>query len=333
MTDISNPNYFPVDFDVAGKEFLMLDLTLEEITQSPFLYSIAGADQSLARRVPEQAFVGLAQPANQAFLFHTAFCGSTLLAQALDNPPMAVSLREPSALLSISHASLRTPIDSLRPSLKTTLNLLGRPWADSGKTLIKPTNQVNRLLPEILKQGPHRAILLYSSLDEFIISCCKKLPAADTQIRWMAQHLLHGTRLQQELGVPTDYKFHFLESCVITWYAQMEWYAFALQNDRHGDVCSLDMNVLMASPEKVVTACANFLQFDTPQAAIAERVGLVFSRNSKDAGVQYSPELRAKERQSKRAAYKRELEVATDWAREAIAPSAIMPTDWKPLSV
>jgi len=331
MNDFADAHYFPLDFDPAQNEFLMLDVKLEDITKPSFLDSRMKINWDLAKRVPEREFEDLSETSTQAFLFHTAFCGSTLLARALDDSPSIVSLKEPNSLLSISDASLRLPNEALHQSLNTTLKLLGRPWASAGRTLIKPTNSVNRLLPDTMKLTNSRAILLYSSLDEFIISCCKKLPAADTYIRWMAQHLLHGTQLQKELGIPTDYKFHFLEACVITWYAQMEWYAVALANDKNGDLCTLDMKTLLASPESVVTSCARFLKFDTAQTVISERVAQVFSRNSKDTDTQYSPTMRATERETIRDRYKIELGIATRWAHETIAPAAMLPTDWKPL--
>ncbi len=331
MNDFSNANYFPLDYDAVEKEFLMLDVRLEDITDASFLDSRMNINWSRATRVPENCLVDLLETPTQAMLFHTAFCGSTLLARALDEAPNIVSLKEPNSLLSISDASLRIPNEDLHQSLQTTLKLLGRPWTHSGLTLIKPTNSVNRLLPDTLKLMRCKAILLYSSLDEFIISCCKKLPAADNQVRWMAQHLFHGTRLQRELGIPANYRFHFLEACVIAWYAQMEWYAMALANDHDHKLHTLNMEDLMASPENVVASCAKFLQFDTSPFVISELVAKVFSRNSKNAAEEYSPQIREKEREAIRNRFGKELEMAMQWAAEVIAPVAILPGDWKPL--
>jgi len=331
MNDFSNANYFPLDYDAVEKEFLMLDVKLEDITDASFLDSRMNINWSRATRVPETCLVDLLETPTQAMLFHTAFCGSTLLAKALDDAPNIVSLKEPNSLLSISDASLRFPNEELHQSLQTTLKLLGRPWTHSGQTLIKPTNSVNRLLPDTLKLMRCKAILLYSSIEEFIMSCCKKLPAADNHIRWMAQHLFHGTRLQRELGIPSNYRFHFLEACVIAWYAQMEWYAMALADDSDDKLHTLDMQDLMASPENVVTSCAKFLQFDTSPFVISERVAKVFSRNSKNASEEYSPQIREKEREAVRTRFGKELEMAMQWATEVIAPVAILPGDWKPL--
>src|SRR5690606_3216228 len=114
--------------------------------------------------------------------------------------------------------------------LATVLALLGRSWTPGGRVLIKPTNQVNSLIGRILALQPDSAaILLYSSLEQFVVSCFEKLPLAETRIRWMAQHLLVGSELSARFGISPRHPFSLPEACVFTWYAQMERYAKALR--------------------------------------------------------------------------------------------------------
>ena len=73
MNDFSNANYFPLDYDAVEKEFLMLDVKLEDITDASFLDSRMNINWSRATRVPETCLVDLLETPTQAMLFHTAF--------------------------------------------------------------------------------------------------------------------------------------------------------------------------------------------------------------------------------------------------------------------
>src|SRR3546814_8461928 len=74
------------------------------------------------------------------------------------------------------------------------LGLLGRPWAAQGRVLIKPTNQVNRILPLLLRVSPQsRVLLLHSRSEEhtselqslmrisYAVFCLKKKNKKNTQ--------------------------------------------------------------------------------------------------------------------------------------------------------
>ncbi len=322
---------FPVDFDAAHGEFLMLPMDAARIADAAFLDRRLGGDWSTATRINWRDVPISINPPRPALLFHTAFCCSTLLARALQAPPQVVALKEPQALMKLASAALQAPEQSEGP-LRAALQLLARPWADGGRCLIKPTNQANNLLPAILRLTGGKAILLYSSLPEFVISCCKKLPEADTRVRWMAQHLLKDSHLQQALQVPWNHHFHFIEACVLTWHAQVERYADALAADNDDRLRSLDMNAMLADPAGMVAACADWLGLDIDAAILRERVGLEFRRNAKHPDRPFDPATRMAEKVLAQQRYAEVLDNALAWARESIAPIARSPIDWKPLA-
>lgn len=332
MFDLEAAHWFPIDYDAARGEFLFLDVDPASIGATAFLDRERWAlDWDRALRVPV-AELRIDRPAHPpGLLFHTAFCGSTLLARALHAPPGVMALKEPLALLRLSHASLVSDPSRIDATLGVLLDLLGRAWSAEGRTLIKPTNQVNRLLPSILAARPVRAILLYSNLREFLISCCKKLPAAETPLRFMAQHLIQGTALQRALGIAMSHPFNFIESCVLTWYAQMERYADALAGDAHDRLRSLDMGALLAAPANAVTACARWLQLDGALAGIDARVGIEFARNAKFIDKAFDPTQREREKSLVVSNYRSLIEPALEWAQQSIAPYARIPRDFKPL--
>lgn len=332
--DLDDPAWFPVDYDPASDRLSLIRTRADVIAAASFVdgrtplsdhagHSIAVADCDPGQHAP-------------ALLFHTAFCGSTLLARALQAPPMVMSLREPSALLALAMASLRPgafPPAQIERAAGVILGLLGRPWAERGRVAIKPTNQVNRILPLLLQVSPQsRVLLLHSSLEQFIVSCLKKLPAAEQQVRWMAQALLPGTQLAQRLGIPLTHPFNLVESAVLTWFAQMEIYATALNADSDDRLRSVSIDTMLAQPAPVVAAAADWLQLPGAHAGLAARVSETFARNAKAQGQAFDSSQRDQENAVMRQRYGDVIRKAMQWAEQTIAPAALVPVTWKPLS-
>lgn len=333
--DFADPRCLLLGYEAAGDLYRFAWVELDEIGTASFLdrrmagawqrsYVVAGTD------IPQISM------SRGAWLFHTAFCGSTLLARALHAPPSSVSLKEPAALYDLTHATAKSALDATTDSgspLHRSVALLMRPWTPDGTVLIKPTNAVNRLMGDLLAVTPgSRAILLHGSLEDFLLSCLKKLPAAETPMHWMMQHLLPGTLLEGRLEIPTDHHFNFVECCVLTWYAQMERYALAIQADRDDRLRTLDMATMLADPQTTVTECAEWLRLggDAEQNLDRTNVAAVFSRNAKQADRAYGPGLRESERSGLRQRYDPVLKAALEWAATQVAPHAQLPT-WKPL--
>lgn len=326
-----DPSWFPAQFDPASDAIGFRRMTVDAIAAASFLARRAVTLDDAILRAPRRELEIDACAPQAAFLFHTAFCGSTLLARTLQDPPRIVSLREPQILLDIAHAAGQAAPGAMDEALRTALGLLARPWTDDGRCLIKPTNQANSLLPAILRLSGGRAILLYSSLPEFILSCCKKLPAAETFVLWMARHFLRGSRLQDALGVRWDQPFHFVEACVLAWHAQIELFADALVADAADRLRSLDFATLLADPPAAVPASARWLGLGADDDFWKARAAVEFSRNAKHVERSYDAARRAEEREALLQRYRGLVEAALAWSRGAIEPVARKPANWKPL--
>ncbi len=332
--DVADPGAHPYDYDIERDEWLFLEVTLEQIGSAPFLDTRMGVSPADATRVPDAA---LALPADAAtpgaYLFHTAFCGSTLLARALHAGPAAVSLKEPVALTTLTRLELMgSPrVDAL---LSRLLALLGRPWAPDGRVLVKPTNLVNRLMRPMLAMSPNaRAILLYSSFREFLLSCFKKLPHAEVAVRWMAQLLIRDSALQAELGLSGEEPFNLVESCALTYYAQLAIYADALAADREDRLRTLDMRAMLDRPAATVAASARWLGMPDALVGLDARVAAEFSRDSKKSSREFDTGQREREKAELEQRYGETIERALAWSREVVEPVARVPVDWKPLAI
>ncbi|HVQ24030.1 MAG TPA: hypothetical protein VMV01_02585, partial [Planctomycetota bacterium] len=276
----------------------------------------------------------LAGPA-PGFLFHAAFCGSTVLARALHDPPRAVALKEPRALMLLSHATLGLEpgaMGAIRSTVAAGVRLLARPWSEGGRVLIKPTNAVNRIMPLLLGAAPEgRALLLHGDLEAFLYSCCRKLPEAETRLRWMAQHLLAGTALAERLDIPPGFQPNFIEACVLTWAATIEQYADALARDETDRLRSLAREALDADPVRAVGACAEWLGLDAAPDGLRARVAGVFGRDAKHADRDYDAAARGRQQREMESAHGGVVRDALRWSERIVLPALARSPGWKPL--
>ncbi len=331
MNEINTPRNFLCTINAEG-EYLFYSLKASEIEQANFLdIHNLKLEAVLPERIPVRDFVPPAQAWPLRYIFHTAFCGSTLLSRALNQTPRDLVLKEPDVLMKISSQSLLVGNENISPFLLASLKELSRPWAPSGSVIIKPSNSVNRLILEILGHYPGRAILLYSSLEEFLVSCFKKLPHAEQKIRWMAQHLIHHTELQKKLNVGSNHPFGFIESCVIAWYSQMEYFAKAIERDTNDQIRMLEMKDMLAKPFEAVHAASQFFGLDRTLTELEASVSREFSRNSKNLDKAYTDTDRSLEANRVKIEYSSVLAEALKWAEANIAPVAIMPGQCKSL--
>lgn len=137
------------------------------------------ADEYLREIAPPSVWLGTDRvesavcPAPAHYVFHSAFCCSTLIASALDLPGVAMGLKEPQILNEL--ADLHRARSLTGELLSSVTGLLARPFGLGESVIIKPSNEANILAEPLLRQdGRTRAILLYSPLPKFLRSIARK---------------------------------------------------------------------------------------------------------------------------------------------------------------
>lgn len=326
-----DPAWLPVHFDATNGELGFVRLSMETMESATFHGRRELQDAGALVRLPWQAAAPAPTRPRMCLLFHTAFCGSTLLSRILQDSPRVMVIREPSVLLDIAQLTKRIGTQTVEGVLATTLALLARPWTENGTILLKPTNQVNSLLPEILRNADGKAILLYSSLPEFIVSNCTKLPQSETFVRWLAQHFLRGSRLQRALRIPWHQPFHFIEACVLAWHAQMEIYADALAADSEDRLRSLDFATLQCDVMSVVPECARWLGLGADETFWQARAVTECAHDAKHTDRPWDVTRRTADRDALRTRYRALIDAALAWGKGVVEPVARVPVDWKPL--
>lgn len=259
----------------------------------------------------------LAQPRGKLhFLFHSAFCGSTLLARALSVPGVAMGLSEPAILNDVVGFRRR----GARPAAVArtadlALRLLGRPFAPGEAVIVKPSNLLNPLAELLLAlEDQAQALFLYAPLETFLISVARK----GLHCRAWVRELLEGYVQERfiDLGfAPEDYfRLTDLQVAAVGWLAQHRYFT-VLAGTLGGRIASLDADVMTARPEAAVAAVAAHYGLELDAAAVA--AGPAFARNSK-TGAAYSPEARSADYAAARGAYGEEIGMVLTWA-EAVA--------------
>lgn len=168
--------WVPMHLEPARRELQLLWLPREVHASVPFLTTqyLGTVGAPVARLKFDELYQAASSAARPAhYIFHSAFCCSTLLARALDLPGVAMGLKEPQILNELA-AQMRARQLS-RELLDGVTRLLGRPFGPGEAIVIKPSNEANLLIEQLLRGDERsKAILLYAPLPRFLRSVAGK---------------------------------------------------------------------------------------------------------------------------------------------------------------
>ena len=155
-------------YDEAADAIQFRRLARDDHRRATFLTDaeIGDAPLTVAPRSECLAQVAAIAPPTPRFIFHSAYCCSTMLARAFDLPGAAMGLKEPQILNDAIGLRLRDGDPrQVAAALDAGLHLLARPLGAGEVNVIKPSNIVNPLIPAILALRPDaRALLLHAPL-------------------------------------------------------------------------------------------------------------------------------------------------------------------------
>jgi hypothetical protein len=255
------------------------------------------------------------------YVFHSAFCCSTLLARALDVPGVAIGLKEPQILNELADALRAQALP--RDVLATAIRLLARPFGTGEKVVVKPSNVANALGSALLdlEQGS-RAIFLYAPLPRFLRSIADK---GLWGRRWARRlYALLVTELKIDFGLSTAEQFELtdLQISALAWLMQHAQGAalIARFSDR---VRTLDSETFLARRADAIDAVATHfgLALDERQAREIAR-GPVFATHSKEIGRSFDPEQPLAPRKPI-PIIDEEIEMVTTWTRNVAENAGI----------
>ncbi|WP_271079419.1 hypothetical protein [Aurantiacibacter sp. MUD61] len=239
MTDFTviqaDPHWLPHRLDLAGQRMLFLRIERDALTESGFLADLQSERDEDAQWLPLNSVRSMqVETGPLHFIFHTAFCRSTLLARAMNIPGVSVGMAEPGILAQLAGAG-----DAAKDLVKPVCDLLSRPWVAEGgereAVFVKPTNHANMLIPALLEARPDaKAVLMTNPLSTFLHSVDKR---ALMGRRWGRQLYLEVMGYAgMDLGMDAREQFSMtdLQAAGLAWFLSQRMYAM-LQASSQGE--------------------------------------------------------------------------------------------------
>lgn len=315
---LADPEWLPHRYDETGDAFRFVRVPREGHRAVTFLTDeyLSGVDDFVA--VPRVAIdPGAIAKAPLQFVFHSAYCCSTLVARMFDAPGLSMGLKEPQLLNDMIGWRRRgAEPKRLASTLDASLALISRPFAAGEMVVAKPSNIVNSLSPAILALRPEaRAIQLYAPIEEFLASVADK---GMWGRRWVRQALVgqvHDDILCHRFTAEELLELTDLQAAGLGWLSNHA--VFHRNRQRFGAdrVMLCDSETVLADPQE--TAVRFFEHFGImldDQQAQTIAAGEAFTTNSKD-GSQYSRAAREARLATRREKYGEEIDMVATWVR------------------
>lgn len=324
-----DPCWYLHQMNLDRRELLFVRTTAAELSAASFL------DQRFKPSSNSTAIVSIDEmlplmPNKAAelpkYIFHTAFCCSTLLARCLDLKGSSLALKEPQVLMTLAnyrrthHAGLQNPA-AARELFKLVSWLLFRRFpSDDGQfqeVIIKPTNTVNNIIQPLLEVDLHsRAILLHSDLESFLISLLKKGEEGRAFGRNLFTIFQMDSAEAQQMAVPQLMRMTDLQIACLTWQLQFEHFISAQQR-LSASIKTIHCDRLLDDSEAIIRKTVQHLKIealDTKLDQVIQQAPL--KDNAKTPGQAFTAADRKNEHLETRKEYASSLDIITPWARQ-----------------
>lgn len=257
------------------------------------------------------------------YVFHSAFCCSTLLARALDAPGISMALNEPQVVNHLTSAALQKRLTGDVLGLIT--RLLGRPFGAGEGVVVKPSNEANLLAQPLLQADARsKAIFLYAPLARFLRSVAGKGMWGRIWGRKLYASL--SSRPGREPGFSEAEQFELtdLQASALAWLLHHAEAAELIARfpDR---VRTLDSETFLANPSDALIALARHFGMGGDEGqwtAVAE--GPAFHTHSKEIGRTFDTDARSES--ATPPVIEEEIQMVTSWA-QAVAQHMGIPVE------
>jgi hypothetical protein len=322
--------WFPHRIDVGRGLLHLVRLTREDHRTASFISDEYIGDGRGRRSLPlaEVAAAAAAAPAGRChFIFHSAFCCSTLLARAVDVEGKAMGLKEPYAFADLSDAALAGgSTERVRAALDPLLRLLARPFAEGETTVVKPSNVANPLIEPMLSlRQEARALFLYSLLPDYLRSIAKKGLWGRSWARNLFASLNRKPEFDAGFTEAQRWAQTDLQVAAMAWLQQQAQFARVLREQPSGRIATLDSVTLLADPARTMAAVSGLFELGLTSAQIESIAGgPIFASDSKRHDKAFDAAARADEHARVEAAHGEEIAMVVRWA-EAVAAHVGVP--------
>ncbi|MCP1470040.1 hypothetical protein J3E64_001727 [Sphingobium sp. OAS761] len=322
---VRNPEWLAHRYDPGHDAVHFRQLSRSGRKDIPFFTDehLGAAPQLVLRRADVMEQAPAAAPLH--FLFHSAYCCSTLLVSAFDIVGVATGLKEPvllNDLIGWRHRGAKGR--DVAQLLDDSLTLLARPFNAGEAVIVKPSNIVNPLIPAIMAMRPNaRAVLLHAPLDAYLASIARKGMWGRIWVRDLFVKLIREGMLTT-LGIPSDDYLGLTDIQVAAagWLAQQAQFHM-LVKQLGPRVATLDSERLVAMPRDSMRAMGSLMDLGLTTDMIDVAVsGPVFAKDAK-SGQDFKPGSRAQAARQGMEIHADEIEKVSQWTRMVASNAAI----------
>lgn len=325
MTDLaqilSDPQWLPHNFDPARGSVTFIRIPRARLSDNAFLADATSEPGFAPIEVPLGEIAAFSPPqAPLHFIFHTAFCRSTLLVRALELPGVSAGLSEPGIL-----ARLVGKGDAGMRAVAPVAALLARPWGanenGSESVFVKPTNHANVLVPALMQARPHaKAVLMTNPLPSFLAAVVRKGMMGRRWARTLYLEMMGYAGIDLGLDAREQFAMTDLQAGALAWFLNQR-YLDALARQFGDRVRVLDGDAFGAEPAKVLEAVGRFTGVGIDAARAAQIAsGPVFTKDAK-TGLDYAEKSARDAASTQSAVVEDEIAKLGEWV-SAIAAQA-----------
>lgn len=315
---IGNAAWFPDNVDFNRNTFGFVQTTREALSGNSFL-DARWDRAALARAdIPISTVVSATEALPRLelnFIWHTAFCCSTLIARCLDSVGENLALKEPQILILLAEAKRAGNLAQRNGALDASFKLLARRPQPRESVLIKPTNAVNNMIPEAVRATDGRMLFLYSDCRSFLISIAKKGEMGRIFARKLFGLFAADGHEQAKWPMQTLFELSDLQVAALVWHMQIAEFRKARGGSR---TAALNCDTFLANPLETLSRLNDF--FDLKFSA--EKIGAIassplLSQNAKDTSQSFSARQRGAEADGIAKSLGSELDIVVEWSFRA----------------
>ncbi|MBX7535564.1 hypothetical protein K3175_07815 [Qipengyuania sp. GH1] len=316
---LADPEWLAHRYDEKDDSFRFIRVARRDHRKATFLTDehLARAEEYVA--IPRNRIDGsLFSRAPIHFIFHSAYCCSTLAARMFDLEGVAMGLKEPVLLNDmVGYRRRGADVQKLAQVLDLSLSLLARPFGHDQNVVVKPSSIANVIGPAILGMRPQaRALFLYAPIEHFLASIAVKglwgRQWARTSLIGQAkdQALSHRFTTEELLEL-TD-----LQVAGLGWLSHLAIFSRMQRKLGSDRVAFCDSATLLKNPLRTTEAFFGHLGISLErEQAEAIATGTAFTRNSKDR-LPYSADKRQTQLDRTTESNREEIEMVAEWVRK-----------------
>ncbi|MFL6738333.1 MAG: hypothetical protein ACJ8FC_06920 [Sphingomicrobium sp.] len=313
---VADPEWLAHRYDEQADAFQYRHVTRARHAEVPFaIDDYLGKEAKPVVIAREQAAALLSQQAPIHFIFHSAFCASTMLVRALDRQGSAMGISEPVILNDMVGWRKRGAEVPLHAKvMDDALGQLSRAWGPGEAVVVKPSNIYNGLALGALALRPGaKALLLHAPIDEFLLSVARKGMWCRLWVRELLEGLLQDGMVDLGFEARDYLRQTDLQVAGVGWLAQHMQFHRMAKHFGPERIATLDSERLTREPaEMVARVAAHFGLRDQDPADYADHPAIL--RNSK-SGAAFERGERQMDQARARETFGEEIEKVAEWVR------------------